>query len=41
MANPTELELAWMAGFFDGEGSICIHRRRVRRKHGSREFTYS
>lgn len=22
--KPTELELAWMAGFFDGEGSIEI-----------------
>lgn len=37
--NDRGLDLAWAAGFFDGEGHVGIHRSRVRRNDG--QATYS
>lgn len=34
MSRPTEVELAWLAGIVDGEGTIGIHRTNVKsQKH--------
>lgn len=37
---PTQTELAWAAGFIDGEGSISITKRYPKKKRGETNFSY-